>query len=177
MNSSEVILLIGHGGVPTDAPRGVIEELKRLEAQRNAKGALEMSPREAELDKTIREWPRTPQTDPYQSGLEAIGQRLRQKTGGRVELAYNEFCAPSLEGAVARLAAEGVGRITLVSTMFTRGGIHSEVEIPEIVALLKRKYPQITLNYAWPYDLDLVADFLARQAQKGREAQDARRET
>ena len=47
--------------------------------------------------------------------------------------------------------------------MFTQGGSHSDVEIPETLARLRPRYPGIDLCYAWPFDLQLVAKTLAEQ--------------
>ena len=123
-----------------------------------------MTAREAELDRKVRDWPRTPQTDPYQAGVEAIAAALRQKLKGReVATAYNEFCAPTIEEAVERLIAAGAGAVTVITTMYTRGGVHSETEIPEIVADLRKKHPEVDLRYAWPFALDKLGGMLAEQ--------------
>ena len=45
--------------------------------------------------------------------------------------------------------------------MFTPGGSHSEYEIPEEMAELRKKHPGVTLTYAWPFDLGKVAEMLA----------------
>jgi sirohydrochlorin cobaltochelatase len=50
--------------------------------------------------------------------------------------------------------------------MFTPGGSHSEVEIPEILEQLRNQYPNIVLRYAWPFDLQLVANTLAEQVKR-----------
>ena len=64
------LILVGHGGIPKDYPADLVSKMKRLEAQRRAAGQP-MSVEELELDTKIRTWPRTPETDPYQAGLEA----------------------------------------------------------------------------------------------------------
>ena len=167
MDKKEAVVLIGHGGSASDTPRALISELKRLEGERQSRKELAMSPREAELDKQVREWPRTPETDPYKYGVEAIAQALAPKLSGRrLVVAYNEFCAPSVEDAIEALVDEGVGRILLISTMFTRGGIHAEFEIPAIVLETRKKNPQVKVDYAWPYDPGFIADFLAAQLAK-----------
>lgn len=164
MNGKEAVVLIGHGGSPSDAPRALISELKRLEGERQARQGLEMSPREAELDQQVRAWPRTPETDPYKYGVEEIASALAPKLGGRrLVVAYNEFCAPSVEAAIEELVAEGFGRILLISTMFTRGGLHAECDIPHIVLETRKKHPGVAVEYAWPFDPGFVADFLAAQ--------------
>jgi len=50
--------------------------------------------------------------------------------------------------------------------MFTPGGSHSEVEIPEILDHLRPQYPGVELHYAWPFDLNLVANTLAEQVKR-----------
>jgi sirohydrochlorin cobaltochelatase len=167
MENKEAVVLIGHGGSASDTPRALVSELKRLEGERQARKRLTMSPREAELDKQVREWPRTPETDPYKYGVEAISRALAPKLHGRrLVVAYNEFCAPSVEDAIEGLVSEGYERILLISTMFTRGGIHAEFEIPAIALATRKKHPRVAVEYAWPYEPEFIADFLAAQLAK-----------
>ncbi len=155
------VILVGHGGLPEDCPREIVQQFKQLERERKASGKPATS-QERELDKRIREWPRTPETDPYQAGLEALARRLEPLLdGAALTLAYNEFCAPALEDAVAQLAERGVTRIIVVPTMLTPGGSHSEIEIPEILKNLRVRYPSLEIRYAWPTNLDLMARMLA----------------
>lgn len=161
-DKKEAVILVGHGGVPSDLPRVWLGELRNFEAQRKAQGLFEMSPREAELDTKIRQWPRTPQTEPYKFGLEALAQQLRRHLKGRpVVLAYNEFCAPSLQEAAAALVNQGYQRVIVLTTMITPGGAHSETEIPKILQHLQQRYPGIEFIYAWPYSMDEAAAFFA----------------
>lgn len=101
------VVLVGHGGIPKDCPQDLVTRLKRLDAQRRA-AKLPSSVEELELDARIRRWPRTAATDPYQSGLEAVAERLRsQLDGALLGIAFNEFCAPTLEEAVEDLIKKG----------------------------------------------------------------------
>jgi sirohydrochlorin cobaltochelatase len=160
----EAVILIGHGSAAADTPRPLVAELKRLEGERQARRESVMGAREAELDKQVREWPRTPQNDAYKAGVEEIARALAPKLGGRkLVTAYNEFCAPSVEDALDGLVREGFKSVTLVSTMYTRGGIHAECEIPGIVTEARKKYPGVTIEYAWPFDAGFIADFLSAQ--------------
>jgi len=160
------VILVGHGGIPKGCPQELITKLKRLEGQRRAEGTP-ISPEEHELDTRIRQWPRTSKTDPYQSGLESVAARLRAHLGeGFFAVAYNEFCAPTLEESVEELIKKGATHITVATTMFTPGGSHSEVEIPEILEQLRKQYPDVVLRYAWPFDMDLVAVMLATQIKR-----------
>lgn len=160
------VILVGHGGIPKGCPQELITKLKRLEAQRRAAGAP-MSAEEHELDTRIRRWPRTSETDPYQSGLEAVAAELRANLGNVLfAVAYNEFCAPTLEESVEELIKKGATHITVTTTMFTPGGSHSEVEIPEILGHLRPQHPEVELRYAWPFDLTLVANTLTEQIKR-----------
>lgn len=163
--AEKVVLLVGHGGVPSDFPRDSLARLKALEGRRRASGAP-MSDEERALDRQIRDFPRTPRNDPYKAGIERIAAALAPKLGGAsLALAYNEFCGPSLEDAVARAVESGAREITVIPSMLTPGGVHSEVEIPEAMESLRALYPGVTLRYAWPFDMDRVTDLLAAQAQ------------
>jgi sirohydrochlorin cobaltochelatase len=160
------VILVGHGGIPKGCPSELVTKLKRLEGQRRAAG-MPMSAEEHELDTRIRQWPRTPETDPYQSGLEAVAAQLRANLGDVLfAVAYNEFCAPTLEESVEVLIKKGATHITVTTTMFTPGGSHSEVEIPEILDHLRPLYPAVELRYAWPFDLKLVANTLTEQVRR-----------
>lgn len=165
-DSMKGVVLVGHGGIPKDCPQDLVTKLKRLEAQRRA-AKQPPSAEEIELDTKIRRWPRTKTTDPYQSGLEAVGAVLRPQLNGVLfAMAYNEFCAPTLEEAVEDLVKQGATSITVLSTMFTPGGSHSEVEIPEILDHLRPLYPTVELRYAWPFDLQLIAKTLSEQLRR-----------
>jgi sirohydrochlorin cobaltochelatase len=160
------IVLVGHGGVPTDYPPELVTQLKRLEAQRRVSG-MPKSIEEQELDTKIRRWPRTATTDPYRFGLEAVAAALKpQLNGALFALAFNEFCAPTLEESVEELVKQGATSITVTTTMFTPGGSHSEVEIPAILDSLRLRHPGILLCYAWPFDLQLVAKTLVEQVSR-----------
>ncbi|WP_447970897.1 sirohydrochlorin chelatase [Nitrospira sp. M1] len=154
------VILVGHGGIPKDYPADLVSKLKRLEAQRRAAGQP-MSQEEYELDTKIRTWPRTSETDPYQAGLESLASHMKPMlNGSQFSVAYNEFCGPTLSEAVEDLITKGATHITVVSTMFTPGGSHSEFEIPEEMEELRAKHPGITLRYAWPFQLNHVAQML-----------------
>jgi sirohydrochlorin cobaltochelatase len=160
------VILVGHGGIPRGCPQDLVTKLKRLEAQRRT-AKQPPSVEEIELDTKIRQWPRTPETDPYQSGLEAVAAQLRANLGDVLfAVAYNEFCAPTLEESVEHLVKKGATHIIVTTTMFTPGGSHSEVEIPEILDHLRPQYPGVELRYAWPFELSLVANTLAQQVQR-----------
>lgn len=166
-HSKNAVILVGHGGVPKDCPRELVTKLKGLQSARVRSGDPP-SPLERELDQKIRRWARPPGADPYQAGLEALAKRLAPMLDGtRLALAYVEFCAPTLEEAVARLKQEGVERITVIPSMLTPGGVHSEVEIPESIEAIQAVHPELNLRYVWPFDLERVARMFAGEISGG----------
>src|SRR5690349_2631223 len=124
----DAVVLVGHGVPATDCPRDLVLRFKALEGRRRAAGQV-VTAEERALDQQLREWPRTEANDPYRAGMERVAHALASRTRGcRLVVAYNEFCAPSLEDAVRGLAREGVRRIQVVPSMITPGGVHAEVE-------------------------------------------------
>jgi sirohydrochlorin cobaltochelatase len=163
---AHAVILVGHGGLPKDCPPDLVMRLKALEGQRRTTGGAP-TVQELELDARIRQWPRTPETDPYQAGLEALAGYLRPHlNGATLVVAYNEFCSPTLEEAVADVIAVGATSIAVVPSMLTPGGVHAEVEIPETLQRLRACYPQADFRYVWPVDLALVAGMLAEQLRR-----------
>lgn len=159
-------VLVGHGAPPRDAPSEMVSRLKALEGRRRATRAP-ITDEERTLDAQLRSWPRTPTTDPYREGVLALAAALRKKLPVDTELlvAFNELCAPSLEEAIAARVASGEDDFTVVPTMLTPGGVHSEVEIPETIASLRAAHPHVRMRYLWPFDLDLLAELLVRHSQ------------
>lgn len=160
-NLKKAVILVGHGGLPSDIPPKVVENFMKLHKQR-VRAKTPATLQEKELESVIRNWKRTPETDPYKAGLEKLSDHLRPQLEGMIlKTAYNEFCYPSIEEAADELAAEGVSKVILVTTMLTPGGSHSEEEIPQEVEDLEKKYPDVEFVYAWPFDLGVFAEVLS----------------
>lgn len=163
--SDRATILVGHGAPPIGVPPERIARLKALERERARRGLAAMTDEERALDHEIRSWPRDPTSDPYQAGLEhlaaALARALAADGAEPLYVAYNEFCAPSLEEAVARAVAAGARRVRVVPSMLVPGGVHSEREIPAALAALADAHPGVTFAYAWPFDLEAVAGLLA----------------
>jgi sirohydrochlorin cobaltochelatase len=160
------VVLVGHGGVPRDYPRQRLTRLRALEAGRR----LSKEPpgeEEVALETELRQWPRTPATDPYQAGLKTLAAHLRPLLEpARLVLAYNEFCAPTVAEAVRALATEGVTDIVAVPSMFTPGGVHAEIDIPETIEALRAEFPHLSVRYAWPFGGDHLASFLVEHLRR-----------
>ena len=160
-NFKKAVILIGHGGLPADIPKQIVEDFMKIHKTRVRTGAP-ITPKEKELESTIRNWERTPESDPYKSGLEKLASHLALRLEGFIlKTAYNEFCYPSIEKAADELVHQGVTEIILITTMITPGGSHSEIEIPEEVEALSLNYPNVNFQYAWPYDLDAFSILLS----------------
>jgi sirohydrochlorin cobaltochelatase len=159
-----VVILAMHGIPPNDFPRSDSAEFFRLggqigRAQGEEKAALIR--RRAELDGKMRNWPRTEENDPYHAWSLELAEAMQKVTGNKVIAAFNEFCAPTLGEAIEQAISGGADRVVVVTAMMTRGGEHSEVEIPEAVDEAKKRYPNVSFVYAWPFDVNEVARFLA----------------
>jgi sirohydrochlorin cobaltochelatase len=161
-----IIVLAMHGMPPSDFPREETAEAFKLHAQLEqvqgaARNALEA--RYTAITARMRAWPRNAQNDPFAVASEELALALRHAVGHPVIAAYNEFCGPSLDEAFDLAAARGAEQIVVVTPMMTRGGEHSEVDIPAAIARGQARYPGVPFRYAWPFDVAAVAGFLAAQ--------------
>jgi sirohydrochlorin cobaltochelatase len=164
-----VIVLAMHGAPPNDVPQRQVIELVGLHA------GLEHAPgwaravlqrRYITLDSRIRAWPRTAQNDPFWAGSQELARDLRAVTGYEVIVGYNEFCAPSLDEALDQAAALKAEKVIVITPMMTRGGEHSEVEIPAAIRRVQARHPRSPFLYAWPLDISAIAQFLAAQVAR-----------
>ncbi|WP_426111160.1 sirohydrochlorin chelatase [Massilia sp. PWRC2] len=79
-------------------------------------------------------------------------ERLRDATAARlpevdVALAFLELMEPRLPAEVARLAADGIGAITIVPVFLGQGG-HLLRDLPLLVEQLHRDHPAIAITVA-----------------------------
>lgn len=166
--ASLAVVLVGHGSPATDCPPELVGELMSLEwhsGPSSAQGSHHA--RAAELDAKIRNWPRHSGNDPYKTGLERLGETLRPfLPTDRLIIAYNEFCSPSISQAIDQAVQLGAGKILVISSMVTPGGIHSEKDIPRDVERSRQNHPGISIEYLWPFDLRQVAELFASHIQR-----------
>ena len=73
--------------------------------------------------------------------IENIRDRLHA-AGERVEIAFLESMSPSLDETAARLAAEGVGSVTIVPLFLAQGG-HLKRDLPGLVAKMRERHAGI----------------------------------
>lgn len=158
------VVLIGHGAPAIDCPPQFVGELMSLEWRSNHTGpqADALHQRAAELDATIREWPRTPTNDPYKVGLERLADALQPLLPTTLfAVGYNEFCRPSIAEAIKQVIRQGATHVLVVPSMLTPGGLHSEQDIPRALADVRQAHPDVTIQYVWPFDVQQVAALLA----------------
>jgi sirohydrochlorin cobaltochelatase len=75
-----------------------------------------------------------------------IVARLRHKQPGiRVELAFLEMMQPNLESAIAGLAAEDIGHITVVPLFLAQGG-HLKQDMPRLLDDIRRDHPALRID-------------------------------
>lgn len=164
-----VIVLAMHGTPPLDYPPQDAAELfnlhGRLEhASDTERDALEK--RYVELEARMRSWPRTAENDPFYTGSQKLAHELEKATDWPVIIGFNEYCAPDLNQALDTAAAYSPARIVVVTPMMTRGGHHSEKDIPETVERARQRYTGCEIIYAWPFPTGEIAHFLKEQVER-----------
>ena len=166
---SSVIVLAMHGAPPGDFPRQEAAEFFALHG-RIAHGAGAQQPEAAEryeeLHAKMRAWPRTAENDPFHQASMEMANHLALEAGQDVVVGFGEFCGPSLDDALDLAATTGATRITVTTPMMTRGGEHSEQDIPAAVERARARHPGFSIRYVWPFDMAEIAQFLATQIKK-----------
>jgi sirohydrochlorin cobaltochelatase len=164
-----IVVLAMHGSPPGDFPKDELTEFFRLHTQidhMHEPGPTSLKQRYLDLDTKMRTWPRNENNDPFFTGAQNMALHLGKSTGLDVIVGYNEYCAPSLDEAIDKAALMGAERIIIITPMMTRGGEHSEKDIPDTISRSQKRHPSIELVYAWPFDHTDVADFLGSQIEK-----------
>ena len=165
------IVLAAHGVPPTDYPpmRVGIQMMLEFAGKRAQRIGFLRAWREA-LVNEARTWPRTAHNDPYKAAVDELAAALASRLGLPVTVAYNEFCAPTIAGAIDQAVADGARRVIVLTTMLVRGNSHTEVEIQEAVDEAVARHPDVSIHYAWPFDQAQLVSLLADQAGRRLEA-------
>ena len=119
-----------------------------------------------ELEKQIREWPRTQANDSFFVSSHDIATALEKAAGQKVLVGFNEFCAPTLDEALERAFLFGAERIVVVTPMMTRGGEHSEKDILQAVEKARSTHKEVKFVYAWPFESSEIAEFLSEHVKR-----------
>jgi sirohydrochlorin cobaltochelatase len=161
-----VIVLAMHGAPPRDFPRQEMAELFGLHArlEHAAPGQREaLDLRHRELEEKMRNWPRTPENDPFYAASHELATELAHASGCQVVVGFNEFCAPALDEALDQAVALGAAQVVVITPMMTRGGEHATADIPRAIENGQQRHPNVPMVYAWPFQVGDVARFLADQ--------------
>jgi sirohydrochlorin cobaltochelatase len=119
--------------------------LRPQDRLKNATGVerVALERRHLELDAKMRAWPRTAQNDPFYAGSQELAANLSRTSECEVIVGFNEFYAPSLDDALNQVIARGAEKAIVITPMMTRGGEHSEVDIPAAVQAVQAQHPEI----------------------------------
>jgi sirohydrochlorin cobaltochelatase len=164
-----IVVLAMHGAPPNDFPKQRLGEFFGLHGRLEFAHGPEleaMQRRYHELEAQVRTWPRTPANDPFHAASLELADRLSEAVGCQVVVGFGEFCAPSLDQALDEAVTRGAESITVVTPMMTRGGEHSEVDIPAAIGRAQRRHPAALIRYVWPFEPADVAHFLAAEIKK-----------
>ena len=80
--------------------------------------------------------------DPFRRIATRLG---RKQSHLRVELAFLEIMQPDLASAVAGLAGEGTGHITVIPLFLAQGG-HLKQDLPRLLADIRSRHPAIRID-------------------------------
>jgi sirohydrochlorin cobaltochelatase len=81
--------------------------------------------------------------------FEQLAARVAKKSDAAVKLAFLEQMAPTLDEAIAALAAEGVTRVRVVPVFLGRGG-HVRADLPGLVDAAAKRYPKVSFSIDAP---------------------------
>jgi sirohydrochlorin cobaltochelatase len=166
------VVVVGHGRTPKDFPREKLQELRRLHAQIEALGGEEKAPadlvaRHHALEREVRQYPRTPENDPYDAAVKELAQRIKEMGNFPiVVVTHNEFCGLDVDEGIDEAVRQGATKVVVVSTMVIRGGTHNEKDIPGKIAKARQRHPNVPIVYAYPYETDDLASLMVRHIQR-----------
>ena len=155
-----------HGIPPNDFPKDKAAEFFSLRSRLEhiiGEERVVLEHRFTEIDKRMRNWPRTLQNDPFHAASLELARHLSQATSHEVIVGFNEFCAPDLDQALEQAVVRGANKVIVITTMMTRGGGHSEINITDAISRIQNWHPDIPIINAWPFEISEVAQFLANQ--------------
>lgn len=101
--------------------------------------------------------------------FEGLREALAARRGAPVELAYLQFCEPTLDQALGRCAEANAGQV-LVVPAFMSGGGHLLRDVPETVAAAAAAHPGLQVRCSGalaeePEVMDAMVEACLRLAQ------------
>ena len=166
MDLKTVIVLAAHGAPARDYPRWKVGALMAIEMSgERMKHLPGVSKWHTRLEAEVRDWPRTPDSDPYQAAVDELARGLEDELGLPVIAGYNEFCPPTMADALDQAANQGAERVIVIPTMLLRGNEHTEAEIADTIENAQQRHPQIEFIYAWPFEQNNLVQLYASQVR------------
>jgi sirohydrochlorin cobaltochelatase len=169
LSADMAIVVAMHGMPPNDFPPKELREFFTLQSTIGSADnsmADQARQRYHNLQEKMRSWPRNKENDPFHATSEELVSLLKEELGCPIRVGFNEFCAPTIDEAIASAAAGGPARILVVTPMMTRGGEHAEADIPAAIEHARGRFPNIHFTYCWPFDSRDIAHFLAKQVRR-----------
>jgi sirohydrochlorin ferrochelatase len=165
-----ILVLAMHGAPPNDFPKNELAELmnlhNRMEHSNGADRGVDQK-RYLEIKAKVCNWPRTAANDPFYAGSTELARQLESISGIPVVLGFNEYCAPTLDEALEQSISQAE-QVFVITPMMTRGGEHSEQDIPNAIYRAQQFHPDANIKYIWPFEVSSVARFLTEQIQRFR---------
>ena len=160
-----VIVLAMHGSPPKDYPSADLREFFKFHMIHEVGGEFPraMHHKYDILHSKMRDWPRLVTNDPIWDASNKLAEELSKITERQVIVGFNEFCGPSIDEALEKAALTGEDEILVITPMMTPSGEHSEIDIPESIEKARERHSSVSFRYAWPFDVTVVASFLAEQ--------------
>lgn len=94
--------------------------------------------------------------------FDKIREHLRQSLPDTpVVVAFLDCMQPTLESAIAQLAAQGIQRVTLIPMFLARGG-HLKEDLPELLNKVQQRHPELVFHISPAIgEVDAVLNMLA----------------
>lgn len=157
----KVVILIGHGDIPSDFPKEKLKEYFRLRSLYRI-GSLNEKEKKyfLELEKELKKWKRNKSNDHHYFKLKKLSRFLKKELNINVDFAFNEFCYPDIKEKFENIKHK-YDEFYFLSTLIF-GGKHSDIEIKEKIVNLKKENPDKKIFYISSFKEDLLKEFFVK---------------
>ncbi|UCE97255.1 MAG: CbiX/SirB N-terminal domain-containing protein [Dehalococcoidia bacterium] len=164
-----IAVLVMQGIPPRDFPQYEVAELFTLSTRLKYTYGVEreaLEKRHTELDKKIRNWPRTEHNDPLIASSHQLSTLLKQTTNYEVIVAYNEYCSPSVDEALDLAVRSGADKIVVIPMSMVSVGGQLEVDIAKAIEHAQSWRIGIPITCAWPFDISEVIQLIKKHINR-----------
>lgn len=161
----KVFIIIGHGDIPSDFPEVDLREYLKLRTFYKRRNLGKKAEQKFKfLEEKLKKWRRTPENDTHHYFLNNVAKELAKNLGVKVEVAFNEFCCPSIEEKIQEVA-DKYNEFFLIPAMIA-GGKHTQDEINKKIQVLKTEYPDKKFLYLYPFKQNSVSEFFKKHIEE-----------